>query len=134
MGVCLGAILTRPRVGWSTNIAPAWDFDLGAIANACEVLGVKAPVVVGCAEYPRGRWGGMHSVERGEHRIRVRRAHSAAAASRTLWHELSHAAQSDRGVEGGTAALSGAAYTNDPREREARAAERNHDERFALVK
>ena len=58
----------------------------------------------------------------------------ADEASRTLWHELSHCAQSDRGVVGGTKALSPEAAWNDPREVEARAAEAHHDSHWPLVR
>lgn len=133
MGISIAAQLERAnvRVGWTTNVRPTWAFDLDAIRQACEYLGVRAPVVVGCVEWDnrRGR-GGMHSYERGEHRIKVRRASDAERASRTLWHELSHAAQHDRGVKGGTLALRKSAgheaYMNDPREVEAREAEAWH--------
>lgn len=91
---------SQVRVGWRTNVEPSWEFDLDALALAARTLGLRLPIEVGCAEYPRGRWGGMHSCERRGtsyvHRVRVRRASSANSASRLLWHELAHAAQSER--------------------------------------
>lgn len=115
----------RVTVGWRTRIAPTWAFDLAAIDRAADELGVRGPIHVGCAEYPRGRWGGMYSYERGIHRVRVRRAHSALEASATIWHELTHARQQTRGErdDGGTRSARGAAYDLHPREQEARANE-----------
>ena len=125
------------RVGWRTRLEPEWTFDVDAIEHAARELGVTSPVVVGAVEYRRGRWGGMHRVERGEHRISVPRWQTPEEASRVVWHELSHAAQHDRGVKGGTKAVARAygwgAYMADPREVEARDAEANH-ERLALVR
>lgn len=93
-------------VGWQTRIAPVWAFDLDAIGHAARERGITWPIVVGCAEYPRGQWGGMHDAERipaapgWRHRISVRRAGSDVAANRTLWHELAHCEQAERlGVE-----------------------------------
>lgn len=126
------------RIGWRTNHAPAWEFDIDAMRRACVHLGVTRPVEVGCANYHRGRWGGMHSLEHGIHRVRVAYWLPAGAASRTAWHELSHAAQSDRGIPSGTAQLrrelGDDAYTADPREVEAREAEQLHDTMFPLAR
>lgn len=123
---------SRVRVGWRTNIAPAWEFDLAAIGRACDELGVYGDVEVGCAEYARGRWGGMYSNERGVHRVRVGRRQSASEASRTLWHELTHAAQWERGERESTQAVfrdqGSAAYADHPKEVEARANEQRADD------
>lgn len=125
MAVSLMGVLAeqRVRVGWRTNIAPAWEFDLAAIGRACDDLAVYGDVEVGCAEYPRGRWAGMYSYERGIHRVRVGRRLSLADASRVLWHELTHAAQTERGETVSTAHLRGVAYYAHPLEVEARANE-----------
>lgn len=120
------------RIGWRTNAQPAWDFDLAAIERAIELLGVTRPVVIGAVN-ARRRWSGMHHDEGHQHRVTVAHWHTPAGASRTIWHELSHAAQSDRGVKGGTTRLRGREYDMDPREVEARAAEANHDAIGALV-
>lgn len=119
MGVSLMGTLasSRVRVGWRTNIAPAWEFDLAAIGRACDELGVYGQVEVGCAEYPRGRWGGMYSHERDVHRVRVGRRFGAEDASRILWHELTHAAQTERGELVDTR---GPGYWEHPLEVEAR--------------
>lgn len=122
------------RIGWHTTNEPAWTFDVDALRRACVHMGVTRPVEVGCANYHRGRWGGMHSLERNVHRVRVAYWLPADAASRTLWHELSHAAQSDRGIPSGTRTLKGDAYTNDPREVEAREAEQHHDTLYPLAR
>lgn len=134
----LAAARADVRIGWHTNATPAFDFDVPAMRRAVMHLGVTRPVEVGCANYHRGRWGGMHSLERGIHRVRVAYWLPPNDASRTLWHELSHAAQSDRGIPSGTAQLrrelGDDAYTNDPREVEAREAEQLHDTLFPLAR
>lgn len=125
---------SRPpvRIGWRPNIQPCWEFDLGAIERACELLGVTRPVEIGAVN-ARRRWSGMRHDEGDQHRVTVANWHTPEGASRTIWHELSHAAQSDRGVEGGTSQLRGREYDDDPREREARACERNHEAVGSLV-
>lgn len=129
MGVSLSAVLAseRVRVGWTTREPCAWSFDTDAIAHACDQLGVEGEVAVGCAEYANGRWGGMYSYERGVHRVRVGRRLSAEAASRVLWHELTHAAQQSRGTIVSTLAVrrdeGDDAYMAHPLEVEARANE-----------
>lgn len=137
MGISLSAALEQPRVsvGWSTREQPAFWFDVRAIERAAERLGVVGPIQVGCAEYANGRWSGMYSNERGVHKIRVRRGSSARDASRTLWHELTHAAQHSRGdnLRSGMSTsarsrLSERDYAQLPGEAEAIANERLHDE------
>lgn len=125
MAVSLSACLAsaQVRVGWTTNIPAAWEFDTVAIARACHELGVTGEVEVGCAEYARGRWQGMYSHERGIHRVRVGRRVSVEAASRILWHELTHALQHERGEREGTTRLRGDAYRLHPKEVEARSNE-----------
>lgn len=130
MAVSLNAAVTRSQVsvGWRTNIEPRWSFDLDAIRQACEFLGVRERVVVGCAEYANGRWGGMYSWDErlgGVHKIRVKRAASAEGAGRILWHELTHAAQRERdGRSAGTRTIRREqgleAYRSHPAEVEAR--------------
>lgn len=129
---------TPVRVGWRTNLPPAWDFDLDAIAQAARELALRLPVVVGCAEYRR-RTSGTAGCERDEHgrwyhRIAVRRATTALAASEIIWHELAHAAQAEQvGPEHFDVAYSraggrkGAGYRTNPYEIEARAHERRAD-------
>lgn len=139
MGISLAAVLATPRarVGWTTNVPPAWDFDLPAIERAAVALGVTQPVAVGCANYARGRWGGMHSFERDEHRIRVARWLSPERASRLLWHELTHAAQRDRGEVMGTARVRREegrdAYLAHPLEVEARGNEWRADDEPLVI-
>lgn len=126
----------RVRVGWRTNRKPMYEFDIPAIERACDHLGVTRRVVVGAVN-ARRRWVGMHherdANDPDAHRVTCKVAQTLEEASRTLWHELSHAAQSDRGVKGGTSQLRGREYDEDPREIEARAAERNHELVGALV-
>lgn len=138
MTIALADLLqdSRVRVGWTTSRPAAWAFDLDAIRQAARELGVTGEVEVGCAEYANGRWAGMHSVHRGVHRIRVGRTLSAEDASRILWHELTHAAQWDRGERHSTREVlrdeGRDAYMTHPAEIEARANEREHD-RLALT-
>lgn len=121
------------RVGWRTNVKPCWDFDVAALERACKLLGVTRPVELGAVNSRRRRWAGMHHDEREQHRVTCAVWATPEGASRTLWHELSHAAQSDRGVPGGTSRLRGREYDEDPREVEARAAEAYHDSVGSLV-
>lgn len=125
--ISLAGLLASEQVtiGWHTRVPPAWEFDCAAIASAARELGVRGRIEVGCAEYANGRWGGMYSYERGVHRIRVKRASRAEYATRILWHELTHAAQHERGDTAGTRALGAGteAYRNHPKEVEARATE-----------
>lgn len=130
MPISLSSARARPTI---VTQGIDWHADASAIAQAARELGVTRPVRVIASPFRRGRWGGMHTLlANGVHEIRVATWTNADEASRTLWHELSHAAQSDRGVTGGTTRLRGDAYTYDPREIEARAAEVNH-ERLALA-
>lgn len=87
---------TNVRIGTYTTTPPAWTFDLDAIADACEQLGVRMPVVVGCARYLSGRWAGMHGFANGEHSVNVGCSLDALEASAFLWHELTHAQQRER--------------------------------------
>lgn len=87
---------TSIRVGTYTNTPPTWAFDLDAIADACEQLGVREPVVVGCARYLSGRWAGMHGYSNGEHSVNIGCALDADEASAYIWHELTHAQQRER--------------------------------------
>lgn len=122
MGVSLAALTSAPevRIGWRTNVPPAWEFDVAAITNAARKLGVKGPIRIGCTEARRGRFDGLYMPEPNGHRISVWRRASAANASSIIWHELAHAAQEERGDHASTMQLRGAAYTNDPSEVEAR--------------
>jgi len=68
-----------------------WKLDAAAVRQAIEFFGIAAPVEVklsagtrkvGCAKWREG-----------VHVITVTTHHSLAGASKTLWHELTHAAQ-----------------------------------------
>lgn len=135
MAVSLAAVAqtAQVRVGWRTNIAPAWEFDVAAIAAAARELGVRRPIVIGCTEARRGRFDGLYMPQSNGHRISVWRGASVPAASAIIWHELEHAAQEERGdypdTGTGTYATRGDAYWNDPAEVEAREIERVHGHR-----
>lgn len=121
------------RVGWSTNIPPEWEVDMDALRATLCALNFRNPVVLGPVEYPRGKWGGQYRYVRtgsgAQHRISLRRCESAAETGRTLWHELCHAHQQERGTRDprGTTRLRGAAYRQHPNEIEARQWEARHD-------
>lgn len=70
-----------------------WEFDPGAVLEALEQLGITRPVRVRwTAGYRRG---GSHRWRNREHHITVSHCRAAEEASRTLWHELAHAAQTE---------------------------------------
>lgn len=94
-GLCLSA-LANVRVGGYTNTPPAWEFDVDAIEAAARSLRLRRPIIVACARYPTGRWQGMASYANGAHDLHVGCALTADQASRTLWHELTHAQQRER--------------------------------------
>jgi hypothetical protein len=135
MAISLAAVAqtAQVRVGWRTNVPPAWDFDVAAIAAAARELGVTRPIVIGCTEARRGRFSGLYMPEPNGHRISVWRRASAPEASSVIWHELEHAAQEERGdypdTGTGTYATRGDAYWNDPAEIGARRIEALHGHR-----
>lgn len=101
MTIMLQALpVARVRLGVQANVARRWQFDVPAIERALEQLGVEGQVLLVTT---RGRTAdGRHfyreceSNSGREHEIRVSAFEDAAGASRTLWHELSHAVQSER--------------------------------------
>lgn len=119
----------RVRVASMSSDPPAWTFDVPAIERACERLGITHEVVLACAHYGSGRYGGMHKRQARAggakvSAINVANGTPAERASRVLWHELTHAAQYARGSNmGGTRRLMRedyAAYLEHPHEEEAR--------------
>lgn len=128
MGISLTApAVTRTLSIERTNLAAGWSFDLAALERACAHLQIYRPVVFGLRR--RLKWGGIHVLRDGEHRVGVQAHVSPERASRTLWHELAHCAQYDHGQRPNTMAVFRAqgrdAYMNHPAEVEARAAEAN---------
>lgn len=118
----------------------AWAIDERALRRACERLGLQHPVVV---HITRGRGGrrksGLHRFERGEHVLSVVAGYGAVDASRTLWHELEHAAQLEAHGRDRFDALYRAesranGYDLNRFEVAARRAERRHDVWFALTR
>lgn len=134
---------TRPRIRatYGTRTAPHWRYDVPAIEQACERLGVRGCVRIYLSESRRGRWQGSQCWDEraDEHVIMLARWLSPAEASRTLWHELTHCAQTERGDElftnissSARARMAEAAYRALPGEREAMRNERLGD-RYRLV-
>lgn len=120
-----------------------WHLDHGAIREACEYFGLDWPVDIKLTGRQGGRYG-AHTIypNRHGHFITVKRWLSAEQASRTLWHELTHAAQVERVAAraGATAPREvatawraspergkGTSYLRKPSEVEAREHEALHD-------
>ena len=142
-----------------TGRAHGWEVDRVALAKACDYLGLTLPVYVKRSN-GRRRLGAYHGRSIGAlihrnliptqsyHRITVAAVNSPEDASRTLWHELTHAAQAERDQSHGKryrkwmryhranmdgSAKAHARYMRNPWEVEARYAERLHDEIGPLV-
>ncbi len=79
-----------------------WEVDPVALAEARELLEVRRPVEIRRVSATRinGRWGPRRDPRSGEirHFIRIETHLDREQASRTLWHELTHASQFDRSV------------------------------------
>lgn len=125
-----GTVRALPHV-WVANAGPV-TIDLGSLDDARVWLGITSPVRI---TWTNGRGGrskaGMHMharTDRGAHDVRVVRGQSAAEISRTLWHELEHARQSEHVA--GFARM----YATNPRPWEAQAVAREREhERWPLV-
>lgn len=130
---------TRERVAVGASAPADWRIDADALRRACARLGLERPVTV---HVTRGRGGrskrGLHRDTNGAHVISVVNYVSAERASRTLHHELAHAAQLER--MGATAFHT--SYDRESRERgyhrnayevEARHAEQRHETWWPLV-
>ena len=135
-----------------------WEVDRAAVRRACNLLGITGQVYVkrSPGKTLRGRYHGkvlgseLHRLLDPNvkyHYITIAAAASSAAASRTLWHELTHAAQSERdpqmqtkygriarrtGAVGGTDSAHDA-YLAIPYEIEARKNSALHDTAHALI-
>lgn len=72
-----------------------WRVDEAALERACATLGVRRPVTV-LATSQRFTSGRYLGVRDGRHRITLRARLTVVEASRTLWHELTHALQRER--------------------------------------
>ena len=129
----LDAARPRVAVGYDTSERPSWRYHVPAIEQACDRLGVSARVRIYLSNSRRGRWlGSQHWDERaGEHVVMLAAWLSPDGASRTLWHELTHCAQTERGEDlyvdassSRRARMSREQYAELPGEREASANER----------
>lgn len=91
-------VLSIAKVGRKASAAvsgPGFRIDQLALDEAIEFLGLKLPVDIrfnGRAGRVRGNYRRDHS----GHRIMLKSYLEPAQASRTLWHELAHAMQSER--------------------------------------
>jgi hypothetical protein len=91
----VNTVRRRPPVG--AGLPAAWSIDHAALAHACAVLGVSWPVEIRRTT-ARGHTGRHVMTERDygmRHRITVNKLSDPAKASRTIIHELTHAAQAE---------------------------------------
>ena len=128
------------------TMAARYDVDTEAIDRARKLLGIAGPVRVAIRRFTWGS-GRYVALRNGTHHISVASDLSPRAASRTLWHELTHALQVE--TLGGEVAFTqqwwaemdalglsrhdaararGRRYARAPLERAARANERRHRE------
>jgi hypothetical protein len=84
-------------------VAPRGGFrvDDDALRDGCELLGIHHPVRIVLNGRVGPTWGN-HRFDGAEHRIMVKSYLTPEQATRTLWHELTHAMQAER-VGGGVA-------------------------------
>jgi hypothetical protein len=75
--------------------AGGFVIDRQALADACDLLGLKLPVKI---RYNArvGTTNGNYQLRAGWHDIMLKSYHTAEQASSTLWHELTHAMQAER--------------------------------------
>lgn len=117
----------RPRGDYRIEALKAdggFRIDNAAVRDACELLGIGLPVDVRFS----GRVGptnGSHAFDGERHRIMLKSYLTPEQATRTLWHELTHAMQAERaGSVLAWGAFSRAqrsySYSNRPIELEAR--------------
>jgi hypothetical protein len=87
-------VSVRPRKTWNADV-PRWEADPRAIEAAMRVLGLKRPVHVKPTRMwqSAGLYGGF---DKGYHVIYVAYNLRSDAASRVIWHELTHALQRER--------------------------------------
>lgn len=120
---------------WQGKRSRRWAFDLDGLKTAKEYLGLEWPVIilpvldrVYCGQY-------MLDHDQPKHAIQVSTGLKRAFASRTIWHELMHAAQveffgSQKGFfdrYGATDLLKEDQLDGQPEEQQAYWAERLHD-------
>jgi hypothetical protein len=123
------------------DTAAPWRVDPAAVSRALADLGVVAPVDIrrSSGRNTKGRYHGMSLLADDNndlvlcHRITVAARLHPADASRTIWHELTHASQFECDVAGYNAKYKQYAYTSNPYELEAKANERYHDTKFSLT-
>lgn len=153
----------RPSKSWERPANKAWRKDERAIREAIEFFGLTLPVEIKLTSHAGGRFGAhslmpvggrvrivgnrVHNISTATgivHRITLKSWRSAEEASRTLWHELTHAMQAERALAKLTAPYTahealqawgscadlgkGVKYDRKPVEVEAREYESFHDE------
>jgi hypothetical protein len=143
-------VLSVERVKPTRSARPTnapWRLDERAIQEARDFLGITKPISIKVLNHASRNWG-EHRVTVGPHGVRqtiaVKRWLSPEDASRTLWHELTHAMQTERALARIPAGLSGretiahlqrqpergyrsVRYEDKPIEQEAREHEAMHD-------
>jgi hypothetical protein len=82
--------------------------DVGALKQACSMLGVNDPVVIGVDD--ELSIDGYYQRVNDEHHITLNPELSIGEASKTIWHELAHAAQCELDFDGDGAAFHDAAW------------------------
>lgn len=135
MSVSLTAMLAPAHVSvGASRLADGWAIDVHAVERACETLGLQRRVVIDVTNGRRyaGLYKGVHQ---GAHRISLAGWQAPTSASRTLWHELTHAMQRERGTltHNPARSRSSAVYRAHPNEVEAERNEAMH-EQLALVR
>jgi hypothetical protein len=91
----------------SSDFRPAWKPDWPAIERAIEHFGLSERVQIRLTHHKSGRFGAYQLRPVGSelvHHITVKNWLSPEQASRTLWHELTHAMQAERAMRAADAA------------------------------
>jgi hypothetical protein len=118
------------------DTAAPWRLDEEAVLRACKLLGITKPVEIRrtSGNNTAGKYRGVNA--RGVHVITVAARISPKMASQTIWHELTHAMQSERDENFRSnygKSVRSVGYMKSPYEREAKANEENHNTKFSLT-
>ena len=120
------------------DTAAPWRLNEAAVLRACILLGVTNPVKIRrtSGNSSVGKYRGVNA--QGVHVITIAARISPTMASMTIWHELTHARQSemlgDKNFRSNySASVRSLGYLKSPYEREAKANEEYHHTRFSLT-
>lgn len=89
-------VLRVQRGDYRAEIGQTWKIDREALAAAIELLDIKLPVKIRFNSRVGKTAGNYRFHECGYHDIMLKTYRTAAEASATLWHELTHAMQAER--------------------------------------